>query len=660
MSGILVHSAFENFWMKISRRRALICLATFLVLLLAAFAGTAFLRVRDVLHQAQQGVAEENLLKFVSHSYAPPVDTGFESVSTPALFSQAAEFEGHLYVAGQAGLFEYDERGHELRDFRVGRELPPSPLLQIARATLADSQPELVIATADAGVLVFNGSQFRQILPQDREARSIASVLPLPSGRLLIGTSKRGVLVYDGHTLSGFHPALADAHVTELAGSDTDLWVGTQDRGVAHWHGGTADWFADDDGLPDPHVYSIRVAGQRTYVGTANGIAEFNDGKFVRVLAKGAFVRSLLVEDKTLLAGTMDDGVLEIALDQSSRRQSASTSIGDLTEVEQLFKSGDSTYALTRTAVFVRSGAANWNRALEPDSGLLTDSNISALAADPNARLWVGFFDRGLDIVESIDQEQRRRTRHLEDDRLFCVNRILLNAKADTTAVATANGLVFFDDQGIRRQVLTRADGLIADQVTDVVEYGDGMAVATPAGLTFIDSGGVRSIYAFHGLVNNHVYALAGNGQHLLAGTLGGVSLLDNDAVQASYTTATSTLKHNWITAALHVDDDWWVGTYGAGVMRMNDKLPGRFEAANGAGGDLVVNPGAMLATEHLILAGTMGKGLYAMDSNSEHWIAITDGLPSLNVTALAIANGYVYVGTDNGLVRIAERRLLQ
>jgi hypothetical protein len=30
-------------------------------------------------------------------------------------------------------------------------------------------------------------------------------------------------------------------------------------------------------------------------------------------------------------------------------------------------------------------------------------------------------------------------------------------------------------------------------------------------------------------------------------------------------------------------------------------------------------------------------------------------GLPSLNVTALAVAGGYLYVGTDNGLVRMAE-----
>jgi ligand-binding sensor domain-containing protein len=53
-----------------------------------------------------------------------------------------------------------------------------------------------------------------------------------------------------------------------------------------------------------------------------------------------------------------------------------------------------------------------------------------------------------------------------------------------------------------------------------------------------------------------------------------------------------------------------------------------------------------------------MGRGLYVMDRKSTRWFAITEGLPSLNVTALAAANGFVYVGTDNGLLRISEQRL--
>jgi ligand-binding sensor domain-containing protein len=247
------------------------------------------------------------------------------------------------------------------------------------------------------------------------------------------------------------------------------------------------------------------------------------------------------------------------------------------------------------------------------------------------------------------------RAIHFEDEHVFCVNRIFIDAKTGAI-VATANGLVRFDNLGREQQVLTRADGLIADHVTDVAAYRDGFVLATPAGLTFLDASGARSMYAFHGLVNNHVYALGVSGDELIAGTLGGLSLLDKGNVAVNYTTATSNLKHNWITAVVPVGEEWMVGTYGAGILGLD--RTGRFHSFETASGPFEVNPNAMLVTPTYVLAGTLGKGLYVCDRRSGRWSVIDTGLPSLNVTALAIGNGYIYVGTDNGLVRIPEHKL--
>jgi ligand-binding sensor domain-containing protein len=65
-----------------------------------------------------------------------------------------------------------------------------------------------------------------------------------------------------------------------------------------------------------------------------------------------------------------------------------------------------------------------------------------------------------------------------------------------------------------------------------------------------------------------------------------------------------------------------------------------------------------MLVTANFVLAGTLGKGLYLFDRASARWSVIGKGLPSANVTALAVGNGYIYIGTDNGLVRIPELKL--
>ena len=245
---------------------------------------------------------------------------------------------------------------------------------------------------------------------------------------------------------------------------------------------------------------------------------------------------------------------------------------------------------------------------------------------------------------------------HVEDEHVFCVNRILPDDKTGTVTVATANGLVRFDNAGKQEQVLTHGDGLIADHVTDVVAYRDGLALATPAGLTFLDSSGIHSMYAFQGLVNNHVYALGTNGDELLAGTLGGVSLIDNGNIQFNYTTASSDLKHNWTTAVVRVGEDWMVGTYGAGVLALDRS--GHFRPFEVATGPFEVNPNAMLVTDRHVFAGTLLNDLFMLDRATGRWSKIATGLPSHNVTALAESDGYVYVGTDNGLVRIREEKL--
>jgi ligand-binding sensor domain-containing protein len=282
---------------------------------------------------------------------------------------------------------------------------------------------------------------------------------------------------------------------------------------------------------------------------------------------------------------------------------------------------------------------------------LLADRNIASLALS-GGRLWVGYFDRGVDVV---DANQERAT-HFENDTLFCVNRIMPDAAHSRTAVATANGLVLFDAGAQPRQVLGRKDGLLSDHITDVAFRKDGMVVATPAGLSFVDRSGVRSLYVFQGLVNNHVYTVATRGAETVAGTLGGLSVLEDDAVRANYTTANSHLRHNWITAVVRVGEEWFAGTYGAGVLRLD--ASGEWHSFSDLNSGFVVNPNAMVVSGGQVYAGSLDRGLFIFDRASARWTNSTMGLPSKNVTALAAGDGYLYIGTDNGLVRMPQGAL--
>lgn len=622
--------------------------------ILLAFAGLAIWKASRALHRASEEVAATENLKFTVSRLNSAGPSGVEWISSPAVFNDAAFFEGRLYLCGPSGLMEYSPDGKLVARYRVGLELPAAPLVGMSIGRAADAaEPELYLATRGGGVLAFSENSSRQILPEANPLRQLTAVLPLPTGRILLGTEKSGVLVYDGTHLTPFHPQLSKLHITALAGDDSSIWAGTLDGGVIHWHAGQADRFTEAEGLPDPRVLSLATDGDRTFVGTPMGVAEFRDGKFTRVLTSGFFSGALLVDGQTLVVGTLDEGILEVPLAPSLKAGPRPRGQEISGRIMRLLSAEGNLFALTDSGFYsFNPRGGTWRPVIEREDTLLADRNVSALDFDSSGRLWVGYFDRGLDVLSPTGD----RATHIEDEHVFCVNRIVHDSQHDTTDVATANGLVVFDGALRQREVLGRNEGLIADHVTDVALIPGGMTLATPAGITFLTPTGARSIYAFHGLVNNHVYTLGAEGTRLLVGTLGGLSVLNEGQVRMNYTTANSGLKANWITALAQVGDEWFVGSYGGGIFSLD--ATGRCETFPDATGAFVVNPNAMLASGQRVYAGTLERGLYVYDRALGRWSDVIAALPSPNVTALAIHNGYLYVGTDNGLIRIPEQNL--
>ncbi len=567
--------------------------------------------------------------------------------ATPA-FHDAAVWQGKVYLCGPGEIHVVHSEESPAETFRVGRELPAGEL-----TALGASATELFIATKGAGLLVYNGTRFRQLLPNDVHLKSFTSVLALPAGRVLLGTPDRGVLAWDGKVLNELLPDLKNAHVTALAGSDADLWIGTLADGVWRLHAGQLDKLSSS--LPDPHVLSLAVLGLSAYAGTPVGVVEFHDGRKTRNLAEGYFARSLQADSESLVVGTEDEGIVTVPLHAPLRRTLSVFPVS--APVERILQFHNVRYALAgalfRSETPTRtSPSSTWTRVVGSEKGVLSDRNISSLSVGHDGRVWIGYFDHGLDVADA----PFGAVKHFEDEHLFCVNRIAEEPGGARTAIATANGLVMIDPALTVRQVLGRKDGLLADHVTDVVFRPGGIVIATPAGLSLVSADGVHSLYVLQGLVNNHVYALASAGDRVAAGTLGGLSVLDHDVVMVNYTTANSGLKHNWISALAHVGEDWFAGTYGAGVMRLDHS--GHWSGFPDMKGSLEVNPNAMAQVEGALYMGSLGRGLWVYSRGSGRWRNVISGLPSLNVTAVAAGNGYVYVGTDNGLVRFHEGNL--
>jgi hypothetical protein len=647
-----------------------VAVASLALLLGGGLVGIAL--VQRSVKQIVSKVASEGRLDFTLNTVSNTDNPGFEALAPPARYTAGAVFQGKLYLGGPGGLAEFSSLDARPRRLRPGLELPPAEIIAIATGAIrGESRPSLILATDGEGILFYDGNTVRQLLSKDLAVRDATAILPLSSGDLLIGTRRAGLLLYNGKTLAPFQSNLTNISVTALAGDEGDVWIGTRNQGLLHWHAGQLDSFDTATGLPDQEVESIAIGSSNVYVGTPLGVAAFNSGRFDRVLAPGFFAHALATDGITLTIASIDQGIREIALTDHHAAHAASE---DSLQADSFFSAGDGDkdglLAVTHSGLIRRERSGEWRPVFTAEPSPLADSNVAALNFAPDGRLWIGYFDHGLDIL-TLSQTSLGPAEHVEDDHIFCVNRILTDSTRHTVDVATANGLVLFDGSGHQRQVLLRRDGLIADQVTDIAFTRDSTVLATPAGLTFIDPTGIHSLYAFNGLVNNHVYTLATNSTRstFLAGTLGGISYVSEGNIRRNLTTANSGLKQNWITAIVPLSgidnaeadsnqDKWFVGTYGVGVMELD--AAGHITAIEGATRPAVINPNAMIVTAQHVFAGSLSDGLFVYSRTTNRWSSVTAGLPSLNVTALAEDNGQLYVGTDNGIVRIEESRLAQ
>ena len=366
-------------------------------------------RVSQAREQAAVESAGAKLIPVRFQVVDPRPAPAVENIPSASQFRDAAFFRGSLYLCGPAGLYAYSSSDVLSKSYRTGRELPPGELI-----SLGVTPTELAIATAGAGILLFDGDRFRQILPADPHLHTFTSVLGLSTGRLLLGTSNRGVLVWNGKTLEEFQPALKGAHITAMAGSDSDLWVGTLDDGLWRLHAGQVDHFTSE--LPDNHVLSITLSGDSAYAGTPLGVVEFCAGRKSRNLAEGYFARSLEADNESLAVGTEDEGIVTVPL--LPKGEAADFPVK--APVDRIFRLDGVRYSLAGSLYRSKSASTDWVPALAPEKGALTDRNISGLSIAHDGRIWVGYFDRGLDVADaSFDS-----VRHFEDEHLFCINRI--------------------------------------------------------------------------------------------------------------------------------------------------------------------------------------------------------------------------------------------
>ncbi len=633
--------------------------------------------------------AAANRIDVEEHSLRPPSTDGLTLYRNASDVRAVARFAGVCYLATSGGLIALDEFGNVNRRFTTLDGLPENDL-----TALAVFRDRLFAGTASAGLVAFDGQSFSGYRFTKPHATHV-SVLVSTDSELLIGTLDGGLFEYNGERFSRRFNSTAGAdfsRVTALLPVESRLYIGTQDSGLYFWREAHLEHIGTNEGLPSPHVSGLVVLppgiGGDGLVGVATdfGIVALNDANGVNLISNHPNVTSLAVSNGHLWAGLFVGGITDLSPNNAAQRgdtiqngSSRSETVGLPGSAPAIVCAGDGKlWALTREGAFARDEQAT-RPAFESVAGslvgdrVLTADHITALANDSAGRLWVGYFDRGIDLIGS---ETGERLSHIEDDRVREINHIAFDRTGNRMLAATSRGLVVFDG-GLKQTEITREQGgLINDSVAHVSladidspllvstdraqrferPRGRALVLATAGGLTEVIGGRARSITAFHGLASNHLYSSAAVGARLFVGSLAGLVELEGLRVVRTYKTSNSRLSHDWVTALAEAEGTLYVGTNGGGV----DALLPTGEWVNFADelGKLEVNQNAMHYDGERLFVGTSDRGLLVYNTRDRRWTRISAGLASQCVTALASDDRFVYVGTLNGLVRIEKRAI--
>jgi ligand-binding sensor domain-containing protein len=655
------------------RSRLLVLSIGLLLLLGTGFGLLRFKRSVDrTLTSSRQAVIDQHSVYLKSRVIIPQAKPGFSLLPARLNAREGVFYQDHLFVTSNQGLLQLDQNGREVRRYTALDGLPSNHLTALAKTAEA-----LWIAVGPQGLLKFTGGQFEFFYAERASDFEVTALLAMSSGELWVGTKQRGLLVFQNDRAVEFAPTISARFITALQGDHQQAVIGTFNEGAWVYRQGILSHFrktaGENGSLLDDQVTSVAASLEAVYVGTPLGVTEIRNGKTSRNFAEGLTIRSLTTASKPV--AVTDQGLVTLnasATAQLGQPLSAESPHRSFIQhgaasagINSLLSFSNGWLALADTGIYSTDSLERgmWRQFGKDSYGKqaagadraeafeLSDTNISALAFDENQNLWVGYFDRGLDVFDS----RGRRLMHHEDDRIFCVNH-LLALPDGRMAVSTANGLAVYNGTQLRH-FITEKQGLIHKAVAMTHSFGgvaESWLAATAEGVSLFEGNRpIQNLFALHGLASNHVYCASSLGKRVYLGTLVGISILEEGRIAFSWNTANSGLAANWINALAVLGSKLFVGTYGGGIQSVDgdgqwtdySEVIGRFE----------VNPNAMAVDGGRLYTGTLDRGVQIYDDSQGRWQQLREGLPSQNVTAFAFMSDRVLVGTDKGLVEIRK-----
>ncbi|MBL8194689.1 MAG: hypothetical protein JNM06_12915 [Blastocatellia bacterium] len=595
----------------------------------------------------------------------PLSSTGLQLFLSTFQTRAMCKYNNNYYIATSGGLLVFDLEGKLVKHYTNLDGLPSIDL-----TALVVFRSQLCIGTSDNGLVIFNGKDFIHHKIQKPVIRQISSLLATEE-RLLVGTFDGGLLAFDGLKFTRQDQEIKPIpQITSLLQNGNRLYIGTYASGLYLWQESRWQQITKQENLPSNRITALSEDKRGVIIATDFGVVLRTDTGEIEKINSIPNIISLAKIGEKLWGGLFTGDVVEI-FDKSVSVypiNKASDSINDSDKTKFtntiLWSNGEdqNLFALTNKGIlradinktrleFDRFGT---NSPLSP----LTADHISSMAFDEAGRLWIGYFDQGIDI---FDLETMQLITHLQDNTIREINFISLDPLTSKMLVATSTGLAVFDNQ-LQYKTLDERTGINSNMIAHVllvpssnnINNEPQLAIATGRGLTLLQGNIARSPIS---LPNNYLYTSAFVNNRLFVGSLGGLIEMEGLRVIRSLTINNSKLSHNWINALLAVNGTLYIGTNGGGV----DALTPTGELINFSPeiGKFDVNPNAMYADSQYLYVGSLGDGIFLLDLKSKIWRKFSQALPSNNVTAIVSNEKNVYFATSNGLLKIDRKTIL-
>ncbi|CAI8025970.1 Histidine kinase P4 [Geodia barretti] len=584
---------------------------------------------------------------------------------------QSAPFlTNHVWVGTDRGVSVYHKADN--RWTKLDRE--DGLLSDDVTAIATDGKSVWIGTTLGVSLYELESKRWKKFQRRDGLASNEVTAIAVDGNYIWVGTDT-GISRYDKTTGAWALQREKDKDqfnaITAIAVESEYVWFGTED-GLRRYDKPKDAWnaYTKEEGLVENHIRHIALSPDAVWVGTEkSGVSKystinqtFTESHTRTDRIESDFIRAIAVDGDNVWFGSADRGL---------RRY--------ITTVDTWFK-----YTTAQ--------------------GLVSD-HITVLTVD-GRDIWLGTYEHGLG---RYDKSTDGWTWYSRRDTLVSNQIKSLVSTEGALWAGTNKGLSRYSLREKTWRTYTKADGLATNYITALANNAkDGtLWVGTPLGLGRLEGERWRFYTQRNGLANNFVTCISlsnqvptrrgsstlfgsfrSNNVGVWVGTKGGLSVLMGESPPSSpqsgedkqtrsirestritanqisvdsrgladgfHVSRQPYLTGKWVTAVLAIDEEVWAGTT-EGLYRKNaatDKFE-PFPVVTDYVNTLVFNPDGRLLVGTRNGLWIIRPPFYPPASGGIRGVThITDGLPNLNVRAIALDGETIWVGTPGGVAR--------